>query len=44
MEEKRKTKRRFLGVMKEDLQSIKVTEEDAEDRLRWKWVICCGNP
>ena len=31
----------------EDYECVKlvdVTEEDAEDRVRWRRVICCGNP
>lgn len=31
-------------MVREDMQVVGATEEDAEDRKRWKWMICCGNP
>ena len=31
-------------MVKEDMQLVCMTEEDAEHRARWKWMICCGNP
>ena len=37
-------KRRFLSVVKEEIQLVGVTEEDAEDRLRWKQLIHYGDP
>ena len=37
-------KRRFMDAVKEDMQVVGVTEEDAEDRARWRRVIRCGDP
>ena len=37
-------KRRYMDVMKEDMIEIGVTEEDAEDRVRWRRMIRCGDP
>lgn len=36
-------KRNFLNVVKEDIQEAVVTESDAEDRLKWKQMNCCGD-
>ena len=36
-------KRRFMDVVKEDMLVVDVTEEDAEDRERWKQMIRCGD-
>lgn len=33
---------RFLDVVKEDTEMVGVTEDAAEDRVRWK-QIHCGN-
>lgn len=35
-------RRRFLHAVKEDMQRFGVTKKDAEDRVRWKQIICCG--
>ena len=37
-------KRRFMDVVKEDMKLVGVREEDAEDRVRWRQMICCGVP
>lgn len=37
-------KRRFTDVVMEDMQVVGATEEDAEDRKRWKQMIRCGDP
>ena len=37
-------KRRFMGVVKEDLAEVEVTEEDTEDRNNWRRKIRCGDP
>ena len=37
-------KRRFMDVVKEDMKLVGVREEDADDRVRWRWMICCGDP
>ena len=34
---------RFIDMVKEDMQIVGVTEDDAEDRERWRMMICCGN-
>ena len=34
-----RTKRRFMDVVKEDVAVVEVTEEDAEDRTKWRWKI-----
>ena len=37
-------KRRFLDVVKEDIEEVGAKETDVEDRKMWKMVICCGHP
>lgn len=32
-----------MDVVKEDIQKVDVTEEDARDRVRWRRMICCGD-
>ena len=39
-----RSKRRFMGVVKEDMAEVEVTEEDTEDRNNWRWKIRCGDP
>lgn len=36
--------RRFMDVVKEHMQTIGVTEEDARDRARWNKMFPRGNP
>lgn len=36
----RKTKRRFVGVEKEDMRVGGVSEEDEEQRVSWRKVMC----
>ena len=36
-------KRRFMDVVREDMVVAEVTEEDAEDRTKWRWEIGCGD-
>ena len=36
--------RKFMDVVKEDMKSAGVREEDAEDRVRWRQMIHCGDP
>lgn len=33
-----------MDIMKDDVQAADVTEEDAGQRVRWRQVICCGDP
>ena len=37
-------KRRFMDVVREDMKLVGVREEDAEDRVRWRHMIHCGDP
>ena len=37
-------KRRYMDAVKEAMQVVEVRLEDAENRLKWKTVIRCGNP
>ena len=37
-------KRRFMDAIREDLEVVKIREEDALDRRKWKGTIHCGNP
>ena len=37
-------KRRFMDVVKVDMKVVGVREEDAEDRVRWRSLIRCGDP
>ena len=37
-------KRRFMDAVKKDVQVLGVRVKDAKNRLKWKTVICCGNP
>ena len=36
--------RRFMDVVKEDVQVVNVTEESTEDRAHWRRVIHYGDP
>ncbi|KAK2917518.1 hypothetical protein Q8A73_004265 [Channa argus] len=36
-------KRRFMDVVREDMKLVGVSEEDAEDRVRWRHMIRCGD-
>ena len=36
--------RRFMGVVKEDMAELDVTEEDTEPRKNWILTIRCGDP
>ncbi|KAJ8353688.1 hypothetical protein SKAU_G00212550 [Synaphobranchus kaupii] len=37
-------KRRFMDTVKEDMQAVGVTEDEAQDKNRWKQMIRCGDP
>ena len=41
---RRRPKRRFMDVVKEDMAEVEMTEEDTEDRNNWIWKIRCGDP
>ena len=38
-----KPMRRFMHVVKEDINLTDVREEDAEDRVKWRRTISCGD-
>ena len=33
-----------MDAVREDMAVVEVTEENAEDRIKWRWKICCGDP
>ena len=37
-------KRRFLDVVKEDMEEVAAKETDVEDRKVWRMMIRCGHP
>ncbi|KAK3518525.1 hypothetical protein QTP70_001508 [Hemibagrus guttatus] len=37
-------KRRYMDGINEDMKLVGASSEDAEDRDRWREMICCGNP
>lgn len=41
---KGRPKWKFMDMVREDTKVVDVTEEDAEDRKRWTWMICFGDP
>ena len=41
---RRRSKNRFMNAMREDMAVAEVTEEDAEDRNKWRWKMYCGDP
>ena len=41
---RRRPKRRFLDVVKEDMKEVGAKEINIEDRKMWRMMICCGHP
>ena len=41
---RRRPKRRFLDVVKEDMGEVGAKETDVQDRKMWKMMIRCGHP
>ena len=41
---RRRPKRRFLDVVKEDIGEVDAKETDVEDRKMWRMMIRCGRP
>ena len=41
---KGRPKRRFLDVVKEDMEKVGAKETDIEDRKMWRMMIRCGHP
>ena len=39
-----KPKRRFVDVVKEDMEEVGAKETDVEDRKVWRMMIRCGHP
>ena len=37
-------KRKLIDVVREDMWVISVTQQDARDRVKWKKMLCCGDP
>ena len=37
-------KRRFTDAAREDMAVVEVTEEEADERTKWRWKIRCGDP
>ena len=37
-------KRRYMDMIKEDMQLVGVSEKDAANRTKWRNLICCGDP
>ena len=40
----KRPKRRFLDVVKEDMQEVGAKEMDVEDKRIWRMMVCCGHP
>ena len=36
--------RKYIDVVKENMKLAGMREEDAEDRVRWRLMIHCGDP
>ena len=41
---RRRPKKRFLDVVKEDVGEVDAKETDVEDRKVWRMMIRCGHP
>ena len=37
-------KRRYMDGVREDMRVVGVSMEDVENRVRWRRMICCGDP
>ena len=37
-------KRRWLKVVKEDMEKVGAVEKDVEDRARWRCLVRCSDP
>ena len=33
----------LMDAVRKSMAVVEVTEEDAEDRTKWRWNICCGD-
>lgn len=41
---RRKSKKRFMDSVNEDVRVVEITERDTEYGVRWRQVILCGEP
>ena len=41
---RRRPKRRFMDVVKEDTAEVEVTGDNTDDRNNWRWKIRCCDP
>ena len=41
---KRRMPKRYMDLVREDMAVVEVTEEDADDRNKWRWEMRCGDP
>ena len=41
---RKKKRRRFLNIMKEDIREVGEKEMDVENRMVWRKIISCANP
>lgn len=44
MKKRERQEKRFLDVVKENMESVSVTEEGATDRVKWREMTHCGDP
>ncbi|KAI5104704.1 hypothetical protein C0J45_6330, partial [Silurus meridionalis] len=42
--ERGRPKRRFMNMVREDMQVVGLKEANVEDRGEWRRMICCGDP
>ena len=40
----RRPKRRFMDAVTEDMKLVGVRKKEADDRVRWRQMIHCGDP
>lgn len=43
-DQKDKKIQRLMYVVKEDMQKVSMTVQGTRDRVRWRMMICCGDP
>ena len=42
--EKKKPRRRWMDLVREDIKRVGAREEDEVDRVKWRILSCCGDP
>lgn len=40
---RRRPQKRFIDVVKDYMQRVRVPEEDDRDRMTWRQMICCND-